>query len=104
MNAFSTAIAAIFADPNVAVEAIYLPGGIPPGVPIKVIRRSPDLVADFGTARLVQPTATFEVMVSDVAVAAKDDRIMIGSETFVVQASPIRDSQTLIWKLDVRPA
>jgi len=103
MSAFSTAISTIFADPNMAVEATYLPSGFPPGYTVRVIRRRPDEMTDYGTARLVQPSATFEVLVSDVAVAAKDDRIRIGSETFVVQSAPMRDSQMLIWKLDVRP-
>lgn len=104
MNAFSTAIDTIFADPNMAVEALWLEAGIPPGVPVKAIRRMPDAVTDYGTARLVQPSVVVDVRVSEVATAKKDDRLVIGGEFYIVQAAPTRDVLGLVWTLDLRAA
>lgn len=103
MSAFAPAVDAIFADPVIGIDAMYLGGGIPPGIPVRVIRKVPDGVADYGTARIVQPAVAFDVRISEVPAAAKGDRIRIGDEFWEVQAAPLRDSEGLVWKLDVRP-
>ena len=48
MNAFATAMNMIFADPNMAVDALWLAGGTGPGVSVRVIRKSPDEITPFG--------------------------------------------------------
>lgn len=102
MSAFAAALDAIYSDPNMAVDAEWLSNGVPPGVPVRVVLRTPDGIADFGTARIIQSAIVIEVRVSDVPSPRKDDRIAIGDQFYVVQAAPIRDLQNLYWKLDVR--
>ena len=48
MNAFTIAIDRIFADANMAVDAIWFAGGTGPGVAVRVIRKSPDEITPFG--------------------------------------------------------
>ena len=40
MNAFATAMNVIFADANMAVDAIWFVGGTGPGIAVRVIRKS----------------------------------------------------------------
>ena len=48
MNAFATAMNVIFADANMAVDAIWFAGGTGPGIAVRVIRKSPDEITPFG--------------------------------------------------------
>lgn len=90
MTAFADAMAAIVADPNLGVSAIYRVGGLGNGVAIRVVRSAPDEVIDaFGTS-LVRPTDVLLVAVADVQAPAKGDVVLVGSETLTVLAA-IRD-------------
>jgi hypothetical protein len=104
MSAFAPAIEALFTDPMVSEAATYMVRGVTPPVSLRVIRRMPDGVADFGGARLVQPALTVDIRIVDAPLAAKDDRLTIGGVTYVVQAAPVRDREGLTWSLDLRPA
>jgi hypothetical protein len=104
MTAFSAAVDVIFADPNVAADAQWFFAGIAPPVAIRVVRRAPDDVQDYGQARLSQPATTVDVRVSDIASPKPVDRIMIGGETFVIQGQPQRDRLGLVWTINLRPA
>lgn len=103
MNVFAQAIDDLFADPNLAAEAVYLPEG---GEPISVrgIARRPDRVLEFGDARLHAETAVFELRTSQVSNPRPGDRLDVGGEMFVIQGEPVRDSERLVWTLDTRPA
>lgn len=103
MNAFSAAIDAIFADPNMAADALWLQGGASPGVPVRVVFRAPDEVTEFGAARIQQATTTIDVRVSDVTKPTVSDRFSIGGEFFTVQGTPRRDVRRLMWTVDLRP-
>ncbi|MCX8003369.1 MAG: hypothetical protein N2688_00175 [Burkholderiaceae bacterium] len=77
-------MAAIVADPNIGVPAIYRPGGIGTGVAIRAVRSSPDETFDaFGTA-LVRPTDVLLVAAADVPAPAKGDVVLVGSDTLTV--------------------
>jgi hypothetical protein len=103
MTAFSAAIDVIFADPNVAADAVWRAQGLPPDVPCRVIRRSPDDLTDFGGARIRSETTRVDVRVSEIAAPVKGDRLTIGAEVFQVQGDPMRDTERLVWTLDLRP-
>lgn len=103
MTAFSAAIAAIFRDPNLAADAVYRVQGLPPDVPCRVIRKSPDDLTDFGAARIRSETTQVDVPVSEVPTPAKGDRLTIGAEVFVVQGDPLQDRERLVWTLNLRP-
>ncbi len=102
MNAFTTAINVIFADRNMAVDALWFAGGTGPGVAVRVIRKSPDEVTPFGASRILSETTVLEVRVADMPNPASGDLIRIGAEDFVVQGEPKRDRERLSWTLNTR--
>ena len=103
MLAFEAALARVFADPNMAVDAGWLAGGAEPAVPIRLIRRAPDEVTGFGSSRVWSETLRADVMISQVPEPRPGDRVMIGPDVYEVQGEPIRDRERLIWALDLRP-
>lgn len=103
MLAFETALARVFADPNMAVDAQWLAGGVEPALPIRMIRRAPDEVTGFGGGRVWSETLRADVMISQVPEPRPGDRVMINGEIFEVQGEPIRDRERLIWTLDLHP-
>jgi hypothetical protein len=103
MTAFATALAALFADPNLARDATYQPAEGEP-LPVRVIPRRADAVTAFGEARLWSETTRLDLRVSEVAEPQSGDRLTLGDEIFVVQGEPVRDRERLVWTLDTRPA
>lgn len=103
-NAFTAAIVALFADPNLGIDAVYRVGGTDPGVPVRVIVRRPDRVGDFGETRIVAETVIIDVRVSQVPAPAEGDTYEIDGDTFVIQGEPLRDAERLIWTIEARPA
>jgi hypothetical protein len=103
MNAFTTAINVIFADRNMAEDALWFAAGTGPGVAIRVIRKSPDEVTPFGAGRILSETTVLDARVTEMPTPAPGDLIRIGSEDFVVQGEPKRDRERLIWTLNTRP-
>ena len=103
MTAFATALDLLFADPNLSTPALYVPLGVGPGVEIRVMRRSPDRMVEFGAARLVSDSVVLDVRVSDCPELAAGDRFEIGTEIFVVQGTPQRDRERLVWTVELLP-
>ena len=104
MNAFASAIDRIFADINMAVDALWLAGGLGPGASVRVIRKSPDEITPFGAGRILSETTVLEARVADLPTPAPGDLIRIGLEDFLVQGEPKADRERLIWTLNVRTA
>jgi hypothetical protein len=102
-NALAAAIDALFADPNVGREAIYVAQGDAPR-PVRVISRRPDAVTDFGDARLWSETTRIDLRIAEVANPRPGDRIEIDGEAFLIQGEPARDRERLVWTVDLRPA
>lgn len=104
MNAFAAAIDDLFADPNIARSAVWRAGGVGDGVPVRVVVRRPDSVAEFGATRLAVETAMFDLRIAEVPGVAEGDTLDLDGETFIVQGSPRRDAARLVWTVDTRPA
>ena len=102
MNAFATAMNVIFTDPNMAVDALWFAGGTGPGVPIRVIRKSPDEVTPFGAGRILSETTQLDARIADMPTPAPGDLIRIGAEHFILQGEPKLDRERLIWTLNTR--
>ena len=102
MNAFATAMNVIFADANMAVDALWFAGGTGPGVTIRVIRKSPDEVTPFGAGRILSETTMLDARILDMPTPAQGDLIRIGAEDFLVQGEPKADRERLIWTLNTR--
>ena len=74
------------------------------GTPIRIIRRAPDRVTDFGAGRFVSDTTVVDVRIADLPAPRPGDLIVIGADSHVIQGEPLRDRERLIWTLDLRPA
>ena len=103
MTAFAAAVDALFADANLACEAVYEPADGDP-FPVRVIARRADAITEFGDARLWSETVRFDVRVSEIAAPRPGDRIVIDGTTYIVQGEPVRDRERLVWTIDTRPA
>jgi hypothetical protein len=104
MDVFAAAIDDLFADPNVARAAIWRAGGVGDGVPVRIITRRPDSIAEFGATRLAVETTLFDLRVSEVPDLAEGDTLDLDGEMFVVQGEPRRDAARLVWTAEARPA
>jgi hypothetical protein len=103
MTAFAAAIDALFADPNLGLDAVYRVGGADPGVPVRVIVRRPDRTAEFGETRIVAETLIIDGRVSDIAAPADGDTVEVDGSVYVLQGEPIRDAERLVWTCEARP-
>ena len=103
MNAFAAAIEMLFADPNIGIEAIYTSDGGAP-VLVRAVVRRPDEVTSFGDARLRSETTRIDLRVAEVPNPRPGDQLEIDSEAFLIQGEPVRDSERLVWTVDLRPA
>ena len=103
MSAFTAAVAALFADPNLGRDAVYIAdGGLP--VLVRVVARRADTVTDFGDARLRCETTRIDLRVTEVPNPRPGDRIEIEGDAFLIQGEPLRDRERLVWAVDLRPA
>lgn len=97
MTAFAAAIDAIFADPNMAADALWKAGGTGSGVACRVIRKMPDAEIAFGRSAVKVATILIDVRASEIAAPAKGDTVTIGSEVWRIEGAPRRDRDRLIW-------
>lgn len=104
MTVFADAMDRIFAHPSMAVAAVWISGTTSQERTIQAIRRAPDRITEFGAARFVSNTVVLDVRVTDLAEPRPGDLIVIGADSFTIQGEPTRDTDQLIWTLDLRPA
>lgn len=102
MNSFSFGIDLLFTDPHMAVDALYRAGNAGDGVIVRVMRRAPDRIANFGEGRFVTDTTLIDVRTSEVAELAPGDTFEIEGVLFEVRSEPVRDSERLIWASEAR--
>ena len=104
MNVFAAAMDRIYANPSMAVAAVWISATTSEERPIRVIRRAPDRITEFGAGRFVSDTMMVDVRVSDLPDPRPGDLIVIGADSFTIQGEPVRDRERLIWSLDLRPS
>lgn len=103
MTAFTAALDVLFSDPNLSTPALYQQAGIGVEQALRVMRRSPDRMVEFGAARLVSDSVVLDVRISDCPELAAGDRLEIAGEIFVVQGTPQRDRERLVWTAELLP-
>jgi hypothetical protein len=96
IDAFASAIDALFADPNIGEDALWKAGGVGAGVAVRIIRKSPDRMAEFGDSRAVLPTVGIDIRRSQAATIVDGDLIVIGAETFKITGEPLADALGLL--------
>ena len=102
MTAFAAIVDALFADPNIGREAVYIADGGAP-VLVSIVSRQADAITDFGDARLWSETTRLDLRVADVANPRPGDRLEIDGDVFLIQGEPVRDRERLVWTVDLRP-
>ena len=103
MTVFAAAMDTLFADPNLARDALYRAGGADPGIPVRLIIRRPDRIGEFGDTRIASETATFDARTSEIAEPAEGDTLDVEGVTYVIRGTPVRDAERLIWTIEARP-
>lgn len=103
MSAFAAVVGALFADPNIGRDAVYIADGGAP-VLVRVVARRADAATDFGDARLWSETTRIDMRVAEVQSPRPGDRIEIEGDAFLIQGEPVRDRERLVWTVDLRPA
>ncbi|WP_111735380.1 head-tail joining protein [Roseovarius amoyensis] len=103
MSILAAAIDTLFADPNIAREATYMPEGGAP-VLVRIVARRTDAITDFGDARLWSETTRIDLRAAEVPQPRPGDQIEIDGEAFLIQGEPVRDRERLVWTVDLRPA
>ena len=103
MNVFAAAMDRIYANPSMAVAAVWISATTSEERPVRVIRRAPDRITEFGAGRFVSDTTTVDVRLADLPDLRTGDLIVIGADSFTIQGEPMRDRERLIWSLDLRP-
>lgn len=104
MTVFTAAMDRIYSNPSMAVAALWMSATTSEERTIRVIRRAPDRITEFGAGRLVSDTMMVDVRLSDLPDPRPGDLIVIGADSFTVQGEPLRDRERLIWSLDLRPS
>lgn len=103
MSAVAAAFDTLFADPNMAKDALFTPlDGV--AVPVRIVVRRPDRVFDFGETRLHSETTVIDIRVADAPALASGDVFEIDGQNHVVQGEPLRDAERLIWTAELRSA
>jgi len=109
VDAFVAATDALFADPNIARDAIWRLGGLGAGLHVRIVTRRPDEVVGFGDSRAILPTLLINVRRSEVTAPARGDTVEIPepdsgtSETFQIIAMPTLDGMRLVWTCEAAP-
>jgi hypothetical protein len=104
MTVFAAAMDTLFADPNLARDAVYQAGAADTGIAVRLIVRRPDRIGDFGETRIASETMTFDVRTAEVAAPAEGDTLDVDGVTYVIQGEPLRDAERLIWTIEARRA
>lgn len=100
MTAFSIAIQTLFNDRNVSRDAFFLPL-MGSNKAVRVITRAPDIYQNIGQSVIETPSLVLEVQVADCPSIVPGDQFMIEGITYSVQGVPRRDSEQLVWQVDV---
>ena len=104
MNPTDIALATLFANPIMARDVTWYPGGAGPGRALRVILRAPDAITGFGAARVWSETLVADIKVADAPTLASGDGIDIDGSSHTVQGEPVRDRERLIWTAELVPA
>ena len=105
MTALDLATNSLFADRNLAVDALLRIGGTGPAQPIRpirLIRAMPDQFATFGEGRFVVDSVLLNIRLADAPALSAGDKVEIGGQLHEVQGTPTRDSGRLVWLAEAR--
>jgi hypothetical protein len=98
MSAFDTAMASLIADPHLGCAAQYRQGGTGAPVSLRVLRSSPDRLADaFGT-EVISASDILSLAIATLPDIASGDSFSIGGEVLTVRHAE-RDASGTAWRV-----
>jgi len=98
MSAFDTAMASLIADPHLGVDAQYRQGGTGAPVSLRVLRSSPDRLADaFGT-EVISGSDILSLPIATLPDIAAGDSFSIDGEVLTVRHAE-RDATGTAWRV-----
>ena len=100
MTIFDTAIDTLFANDDLAVDATYTPVAGGP-VSVRVVKTIEDEQTFQFTGGQVARKIKADIKVSDVAVIAAGDSLLIGAVTYTITNPQIKDVDQLIWSMEL---
>ncbi|MCA3278467.1 MAG: hypothetical protein ING10_04255 [Roseomonas sp.] len=98
MSAFDTAMASLIADPHLGVDAQFRQGGTGAPVSLRVLRSSPDRLADaFGT-EMISASDILSLAIAALPDVASGDTFSIGGKVLSVRHAE-RDATGTAWRV-----
>ena len=98
MSAFDTAMASLIADAHLGVDAQYRQGGTGAPVSLRVLRSSPDRMADaFGT-EVISASDILSLAIATLPDIAAGDSFAIGADLLTVRHAE-RDATGTAWRI-----
>lgn len=94
MDAFNRAIGQLFA--RLGSPAQYQVGA-GERFAILVMRKAPDVMADFGQTHLAVSTYRFDIQVADVTKPSDGDHLFLGGTIYAITGEPLIDRDHLVW-------
>lgn len=100
MTVFAAAIDDLFADPNLAVDAVYQPPAGGDGIACRIMLRRPDETVEFGGSKFVAGSVIIDVRAAELS-PAKGGTLAVGDTVYSVSAVPRQpDPDRLIWRCE----
>ena len=98
MSAFDTAMASLIADPYLGCDAEYRQGGTGAPISLRVLRSSPDRMADaFGT-EVISASDILSLAIATLPDIAPGDSFAIGADLLTVRHAE-RDATGTAWRV-----
>ena len=98
MSAFDTAMASLIADPHLGCDAEYRHGGTGAPISLRVLRSSPDRMADaFGT-EMISASDILSLAIATLPDIAPGDSFAIGADLLTVRHAE-RDATGTAWRI-----
>ena len=98
MGVFDDALAVLAADPNLGVEATYRAAGTGAPVSLRILRSSPDRVADAFDTPVLRATDELTVGIALLAAVEAGDTFAIGPDLLTVDSAE-RDAAGVAWRV-----
>ncbi|WBQ09890.1 hypothetical protein L2D01_13515 [Hyphomonadaceae bacterium ML37] len=100
-DVFASALRALFDDPSIGHDAVYVADGGGP-LPVRIVARRADAVMDFEDARLWSESVRIDVLAAEISNPRPGDMVVLDGASHVIEGEPVRDRERLTWTLTLR--
>lgn len=102
MTVFAAMLATLFADPNMAADAVYTPPGGGAGTPCRAIVRQPDRSFAFHEVGVTLPARIAEVRVAEVTAPEEGGTLTVAGTPCRVTRVTQTDLDRALWRLELQ--